>query len=286
MPYAFLDFKTFYRQIMEQQAMTKDAFTFPYTLQYVGTRAYLYPFKNIFLWGIGPFLSIAFLFSFTRFSKNIKIKGYIFLFIFAFVYFAITGRFAVKFMRYMLPIYPFICLSAAIYLKKYKNLFFILFIFHFLFLLSFLNIYKYPNTRIEASLWLKNNLPANSVILREHWDDGIPVGNTFGHITDELAMYDSDQNPAKWQKINQQLNTGDYLIIASNRLWKPITNLKDKYPLSSKFYNDLFAGKLPYLKIKEFIHTPNIFGFKINDQNADESFTVYDHPQVLIYKKI
>ncbi len=286
MPYAFLDFKTFYRQIMEQQAMTKDAYVFPYTLQYVKTTAYLYPLKNIFLWGAGPFLSLASLLFFTKFFRNIKIKGFIFMFIFVFIYFAITGRFAVKFMRYMLPLYPFICLTAALYLKKNKNLFLLFFIPHFFILLAFLSIYFYPNTRLDASLWLKNNLPPNSTILREHWDDGLPLGSDFGHKTEELAMYESDHNPQKWLKINDQLNRGDYLVIASNRLWKPITDLKDKYPVSAKYYQDLFEGKLNYQKVKEFTRFPAIFGVTINDQNADESFTVYDHPQVLIYKKI
>ena len=42
---------------MQQRQMTYDAFTFPYTLQYVGKIPYLYELKNIFLWGQGPILA-------------------------------------------------------------------------------------------------------------------------------------------------------------------------------------------------------------------------------------
>ncbi len=36
----------------------------------------------------------------------------------------------------------------------------------------------------------------------------------------------------------------------------------------------------------DFETYPSLFGIKINDQNADESFWVYDHPRTLIYKKV
>ena len=53
-----------------------------------------------------------------------------------------------------------------------------------------------------------------------------------------------------------------------------------------EYYQDLFSGKLGFEKVKEFTLSPSIFGINIPDQSADESFTVYDHPQILIYKKI
>jgi len=57
-PFSIFDFSTFWRQLNEQQAMTKDAFVFPYTLQYVNTPSYFYQLKNIFLWGLGPVFAL------------------------------------------------------------------------------------------------------------------------------------------------------------------------------------------------------------------------------------
>jgi dolichyl-phosphate-mannose--protein O-mannosyl transferase len=46
-PYAVVDWETFWRNMQEQGRMTQDAWTFPYTLQYVGTKAYLYPLEQM-----------------------------------------------------------------------------------------------------------------------------------------------------------------------------------------------------------------------------------------------
>src|SRR3989344_1168522 len=53
MPYAILDFVEFKSQLVQQSLMRKDAFIFPYTLQYVGTKPYLYFIDNIVRWGLG-----------------------------------------------------------------------------------------------------------------------------------------------------------------------------------------------------------------------------------------
>ena len=56
-----------------------------------------------------------------------------------------------------------------------------------------------------------------------------------------------------------------------------------------KFYADLFSNKLNYKKVAEFVSYPKLeignWKLEIRDDVADESFTVYDHPKVLIFKK-
>ena len=64
----------------------------------------------------------------------------------------------------------------------------------------------------------------------------------------------------------------------------------------NRYYKDLFAernllgSKLRFVKVKEFTAYPMIrvgpFHITIPDDTADESFTVYDHPKVMIFKKI
>ena len=58
MPYAFIDFPTFTANILEQLQMARDRYVFPFTLQYVNTIPYIYPIQQIFLWGLGPIISI------------------------------------------------------------------------------------------------------------------------------------------------------------------------------------------------------------------------------------
>jgi len=47
----------------------------------------------------------------------------------------------------------------------------------------------------------------------------------------------------------------------------------------------MFAGRLGYNLVKVFQSDPGIGGFSINDQSAEEAFTVYDHPKVFIFRK-
>ena len=101
--------------------------------------------------------------------------------------------------------------------------------------------------------------------------------------------------------------------MSSNRLWGSIPLVPDLYPSTSKYYQDLFANKLNFSKILEinsypgfnipFIKNCYYFGLtnmphnnswfvKINclhpgiyfrDDTAEEAFSVYDHPKVLIF---
>jgi len=59
------------------------------------------------------------------------------------------------------------------------------------------------------------------------------------------------------------------------------------YPYTQNYYRRLFSGKEGFQKIVEFTSFPKIpsLNLQINDQGADESFTVYDHPRVMVFKK-
>ncbi|MBI5449495.1 hypothetical protein HY948_04225 [Candidatus Gottesmanbacteria bacterium] len=127
-----------------------------------------------------------------------------------------------------------------------------------------------------------------------------------------LPLYDQD-TPAKWQKINAILEKTDYLILSSNRLYGSITNLPNRYPLTGQYYQSLFNGSLGFTKIAQFTSRPTLpnpflslcipipgnsygivaksveectnQGISIIDEYAEESYTAYDHPKVVIFKK-
>lgn len=160
--------------------------------------------------------------------------------------------------------------------------------------LSFISIYSRPNTRIDASEWINKNIPEGATIAVEHWDDRIPMFVERNYKFNELNLYDQPDDEIKWTSLSHKINGSSYIIIASNRLYVPIQNLSDCklykvcFPTASKYYDDLFSGRLGFEKVKEFDSSPTIpvLNLPINDQNADESFTVYDHPKIQIYKKM
>ncbi|CAN5201612.1 hypothetical protein BH11PAT1_BH11PAT1_7030 [soil metagenome] len=306
-PYALISFSEFWKQTSQQSEMTRSAFTFPYTLQYVGIIPYLYELKQIFFWGQGPFLAfICFggvIYTSLFFYKHPEKKNLGILLSFFWIYFAVVGSFAVGFMRYMLPLYPLFCLFGAYgyvtFLHRLPRSFHIATLTLTLLLIlilpvSFLHIYTQPNTRVQATEWILNNIPQGSTIAGEHWDDQLPLKHAELYQAVTLALYEPD-TPAKWALINSQLQSADYLILASNRLSTPLQKLTDCkkllphpcYTLTAAYYHNLFAGKRGFKRIKEFSLFPTIplLNLKLHDATADESFTVYDHPTVVIFKK-
>ncbi len=315
-PYALIDFKEFWRQTIEQSQMTRNAFIFPYTLQYVGKIPYLYELKNIFFWGMGPILATFAFAGTVYFLRLIFVKEKpgkwareVILVIFFLSYFWVVGNFAIGFMRYMLPVYPLLCLFAAFlsfqflkYLKQNTQNKFILNSSYVLFTaallvwpISFIHIYTKPNTRTIATQWINKYIPAGKVLAIEHWDDALPMSGSQNYRILTFPLYDPD-TPEKWQKINLLLAQTDYIIIASNRLYAPLQRLtnckslpRDRcYVQTSEYYRKLFAGSLGFKKIVQFENNPVIpfFDISINDIEADESFTVYDHPKIMIFQKI
>jgi hypothetical protein len=317
-PYAILDFKTFWANNMQQQQMTYNAFTFPYTLQYVGKIPYIYELKNIFFWGQGPIIaSISFLgifyalFIVIKKKKEKKWAQELILIIFLLSYFAIVGHFAIGFMRYMLPLYPIFCLFGAVSIIKLgqiikakikshiilNTLYLIFFASLLVWPLSFMHIYTQPNTRVLASEWINKNISVGAKIAIEHWDDGLPLGTQSNYRVSVLPIYDM-QNPVINAQIYQSVKESEYLIIASNRLHVPLQRIakncqkwnipQERCPSNAdQYYEDLFSGKLGFRKIAEFATYPTlpIFNIQINDQSSDENFTVFDHPKIMIFKK-
>lgn len=308
MPYAYFSFLKFTQDTLLQAQMNKDAYIFPYTLQYVSTIPYLYYLKNIFLWGLGPilsFLSIGGVIFITEQYLNTrragkKIKRFWFYILFAsfyLLYFIVIGRSAVKFMRYMLPLYPFFIILAGYGLEEVKKhskwMAVAFFGLALIWTLSFEYIYSIPHTRITASNWILQNIPSGTALAVEHWDDRLPIMNSQNYVIQELTLYDFPDDKDKMKRISTVLHDSSYIIIASNRLYTPLPKLRDCkkfikcYPLTTQYYKDLFSGKLGFTKVAEFSAFPKLpfLPISFSDQSADESFTVYDHPTIMIFKK-
>jgi YYY domain-containing protein len=160
--------------------------------------------------------------------------------------------------------------------------------------LAFVNgVYGRENSWITASRWVYANVPDGSCIVVEHWEEGFPRSwdepgmNPGAHAYRQplLPMYEEDTR-AKFETLRDTLRDCDYLVLASNRLWRTIPRLPQRYPMSTAYYQDLFDGKLGFQVVYTQINSPRLGPLVINDQAADESFTVYDHPQPIIFKKV
>jgi len=268
---------------------------YPPAVQWHSTKPILFPLKNMVLWGMGLPLGIISIVSiFFLIIKKPKIYN-VLIIVWILGLFTYQGLQFCKTMRYFLPIYPFLALLAANFLLKLnkKIIIFIIAVI-LIYPISFLSLYSRPITRVTASEWIYENVPAGSTITYEEWDDGLPLGlpnyPPVKFQTESLFMYDFD-TPEKWQKLNEKLAKVDYVFLTSNRAYGSTMKLPDKYPQATAFYQSLFNETGNFQKAAEFTSYPCFppFGekhlFCFNDDSAEEAFTVYDHPKVIIFKK-
>lgn len=145
------------------------------------------------------------------------------------------------------------------------------------------------------------------------WDDALPLymygmnpfDNHEGVYQSDLnfQMYWSDDED-KRQRFISILDQADYILITSNRQWGSVTQLPDEFPLTTLYYQALigcplddvqecyrvaqpsmYEGELGFELKAVFQSNPEIFGIEFNSQFAEEAFTVYDHPKVLVFEK-
>ncbi len=287
---------------------------YPPAVQWINKKSIIFSLINLAVFGIGiPYFILIIIGiiriisnQFKKFNfKNLKIELIIIL-IWVLGFFLYQSIQFVKAMRYFIFLYPFFAIFAALgmsYLIDYKfslkgklilypKIFSYIFIFISVLILllwpiMFSSIYSNKNSRVEASEWIYKNLPNGSYILSEAWDDSLPlpINNNYGKqfSGEQLPIFDPD-TPEKWQKMNEMLQKADYYVLSSNRGWGSIPTVPQKYPLMSQFYNDLLSDKnSKYKKMKEFKPFYYRF-FELSNNLVDESFTVYDHPEVLIFK--
>jgi len=208
-------------------------------------------------------------------------------------------------MRYFLPIYPFLAILSANFLYQCINtltrkicnrtLLTLFYSSTLLFLLiwpiSFLHIYSRPHSRVLASKWIYKNIQTGSVLSCDSWDDCLPLSiDKVGVMSQYKILTMEPFAPDTFQKqlnFKEQLQHVDYIVLSSNRAWGSLSKLPDKFPYMSEFYENLFSGKLNFTKVAEITSYPTIpiFNVPIPDQSSEEAFTVYDHPEVLIFKR-
>jgi len=165
------------------------------------------------------------------------------------------------------------------------------------------------NKNDQGILFISGNQSAKET----DWDDSLPL---FMYGLNPFDLYSGiyqsdlnfqmywDDNYDKLTRFVSILDQADTIIISSNRQWGSVTQAEEKYPLSTHLYRGLIdceeddvqtcyinaepdgrAGVLGFELVETFTADPELFGVTFNSQNAEEAFSVYDHPKVFIFRK-
>jgi len=272
-----------------------------YTRQFINTPPYLFQIKKIFPYALGwPLFitgSLGFLLMFFYFFppkkiKKKKAKIYLLVFLSTAFYFLYYGQVFVKWTRFMVPIMPLFSFSSVIFLekaslflkqKRFPSFFIRLFIIvNTLTIILpgqyFFNaIYLKEDVRLTASKWMKKNLKEQAVILSETGNVvNLPVGDYSSFRIINFDFYHLDQDPNALSRLSQSFTQADYILVPSRRVYSNHLRLKKDFPLTAAYYELLFSGQLG-TKIKEFSRLP--------DNKAEETWSVFDHPKIMLYEK-
>ncbi|MBX7214756.1 MAG: glycosyltransferase family 39 protein [Thermoflexales bacterium] len=340
-PYAILDMASLVRSIEEQNnIIVTGVADMPYIRQYTDTAPYAYFIQQLAVWGMGLpygiFAMAGWLFLvYIAFRR--RSVGALLLLSWLIPYFAISGRFQAKFLRYMLPLLPFLAIAAATLADEIRGWFgalaqrmklrvgsgqslllryavpALLVFTTALYALAFVNIYNGPHTANQAAQWINANVPGGSAITREHWEEALAgLNGNFKQppAVQELAMYEAD-TAQKADLLSRALTQSDYIVLFSNRLYGTVGRLVQRYPLSHEYYRLLFSGDFGYelvysanapvqlgpvalyedtftrpgLPVPAGLTARTVAPLTLNLGFADESFSAYDHPLVLVFKK-
>jgi YYY domain-containing protein len=150
-------------------------------------------------------------------------------------------------------------------------------------------VYGHTNTRIEASWWIDRHVPTGSVLTVEAWDDGLPLrlpGLDVDRFRGEqLNLVDPD-SPAKLSNLAAEIGRVDYVIESSPRIWGTVTRMPNRFPSTIAFFEGLDSGGLGFERVATFRSGISLGPWRLDDRHADESFSVVDHPEVRIWRKV
>ncbi len=306
-PHNFINFDKFISSFNYEKAVGLGEIVVFYTRQFLYTYPIIFQIEKILPYGLGlvfTILSILGILTLNWQDKKINLLRFGF-----FIYFLTNAFIFAKWTRFMAPIFPILTIFGILMVKKIKiNL--IKIVITFLIIIDgilFLNIYLQPDIRFQASQWIYENIPENSYILSETANVvDIPLiipGNEKLIKKYQLIsfnFYDLDENIFLQEELKNHLQKADYILIPSRRIFanhycgemtkryfsivefiqkEKCQYLKEKYPVLNQYYDDLFSGRLGFEKVAEF-------SLGLNDEIAEETFTVFDHPMIRIYKRI
>ena len=284
-PYNFINFQDFVSSIKYESNVALGKTLVFYTRQFFNTVPVWFQLTKVFPYVLGwPVLILGvlgFLGGLRWKDRKINLLRFAFL-----VYFLPNAFLFAKWARFMAPIFPIVTVFAVLFLMRIRVINVIKIIIIILAVLpglAYLSIYQNPDVRFQASEWIYKNIPENSYVLSETANVvDLPISNksyksykNYKYIS--FNFYDLDESSELQLELKDYIEKADYIFVPSRRLFT--NHPKDKYPLLNNYYEKLFNGKFGYEKVAEF-------SAGLNDENAEETWTVFDHPVIRIYKKV
>jgi YYY domain-containing protein len=281
------------------RALSDSVAGFPPALQWAG-RTIFFPLENFVLWGAGIFFGLSAIVA-TAWAIAAVVKRRAFdlapLVLHVLFLFGYHGLTLVKSIRYLYPAYPALAVLTGIFFSALLGGFLprlaraaavAVLAGTFLWAVAFTSIYRRPMTRIEATDWIYAHVPPGKAFANEAWDDGLPLPmpdrDPARYAGPSLTLFDPD-SPRKVGDLVTALGRSDWIAVTSGRVYTNVTRIPSVFPMTTAYYRALFDGSLGFERAADFSSYPSLGPLRFPDDRAEEQFTVYDHPRVLLFRK-
>jgi hypothetical protein len=239
---------------------------------------------------------------------------------FPLLYFMVAGGTIAPMARYVLPLAPALAVAAGtgcaflLDRRRYQTASvaatIVLVATTAVYALAYMNIYRSPDARLEASRYLSSNVPKGSRMLVEP-SHGIPPTGSYlrgpdfygDHVLwgarrerhDYYSLYTLDAYTYLYSRratpeqksayIRSRLDLVDYIMMDDYyvQLYEHLPD--DEHGVVKQYYRELFSGQRGFDLMTTFKVYPSFLGLTINDDAAELSSRMNDHPRVYIFKR-
>lgn len=303
-PQSVINWNDFRSSMEYESAVGLGTYKAFYTRQFENTTPILFQLTHILPYALGlpmMIVGIGGLFFLSWKQKEYNVLRMAFL-----IVFLPSAFFYAKWTRFIAPAFPILTVLGVIWVFHLLNKLHLLTFQRLLVLLitlllclhgaAYVSVYTNPDVRFSASEWIYRNIPQGGLILSETAnvvDIPIPPPTYTKAVPDYRVVpfnfYDLDTNLELQKGLVTALDAADYIIVPSRRIFK--NHPSNMYPMVAQYYDDLFSGRTGFTQIGEIASYPkiNLFGKTIwewRDEDAEETWTVFDHPVIRIYKRV
>ncbi|HMA36550.1 MAG TPA: glycosyltransferase family 39 protein [Chloroflexia bacterium] len=309
-PFAVLDAPAYLVQVSGQAAIQSGADDQWFTRKYVGTWPLVYPWAQLMLLGVGPLVGVAGtagvavvaarVWRARRLADGLLLGG-------AAVYFASVGFLEAKWLRYFLPMVPYLCLFAVAAGSALAGrltspgparvgrgvILGGLIGSALLGALAVSAIYQADHTQVQASRWIDDHIPPGRRIGLETTTVALPLplpgrpapGQAYTLV--HLDVLADAPGPAVSAMLRGALAHCDYLVVDTTQAARTVPRLPWRYPVQIRYYDLLASGQLGFTPVYTATSYPTLFGWAIPDDNGwvDPSFMDSSHPPIRLFQK-
>jgi len=283
------------------------------------TNPRLYWFTNLLWWAVGPALEIwalaGFVWLLLRRDRRALVCA-----VFGLAYYAAAGATIAPMMRYTLPLAPALAiaggvLSADLIARRgvirlvATTLSLVVLAGTGLYAAAYMNVFRQPDSRVVAARYIRRNIPKGAAVMIEPSHNTPPMGDYFDQTDfyreyvwfDDVPHYNSSYqvfsidvyrrlyqprpDEEKRAYIDSKVKNAEWIVMDDTFLQFYQHLPASQHGVVKQYYQDLFDGKLGFELDRTFKVYPSLFGREINDDGAELTFRLFDHPRIFIFKR-